>query len=210
MYYKLRDVIIQYIRSHFGYYLLAISFFFVGIIIGAVVVKALPDFQVQELRDYLNYYFVDFNTASLSQELILRDSITNNLRYIFMIWLLGATIIGFPFILILLFLRGFILGFTVGFLVDQIAFKGVLFAVVSILPHNIIIIPGILIAGVTGLCYSLNIIKLRIRRKRYNLSQLFFNYSTVILITGIVIMAGGLIEAYITPVFMRFIIPIIK
>ena len=210
MYFKLRDVIIQYIRDHSGYYLTVIALFLTGVVVGALVLKTLPELHVQELTDYFYYYLADYNRVSLSQDLILRDSITLNLKYIFLIWILGASIIGFPLILLLLFLRGFILGFTVGFLVEQIALKGVLFAVTSILPHNIIIIPGILIAGVTGLGYSLSIIKLRVKKKPYHLSQLFFNYSTVILFTGTIIMAAGLIEAYITPVFMRLIIPLIK
>lgn len=211
MYYRLKELFYQYMRENLAYYIFIIFLFFGGIVTGALLVKTLPAAQIEELNRHLSYYFVGFNSESfIEQQLILKESIAQNFKYIFLIWLLGTSILGFPLIFLLLFLRGFVLGFTVGFLVDQIAVKGMLFAVVAILPHNLFIIPAMLIAGVTGVSYAFKVIKLRISGRKYDLRQLFMSYSFTILFIGIFILTAALIEAYITPVFIRFIIPIIN
>lgn len=211
MYYQLKDLFYQYIRENTAYYLFILFLFFGGIITGALLVKTLPVVQVEELNRHLSYYFVGFNSENfLEHQFILKESFTQNFRYLFIIWLLGTSILGFPLIFLLLFLRGFVLGFTVGFLVDQIAVKGLLFAVVAILPHNLFIIPAMLIAGVTGVSFAFKIIKLRLSARKFDFGQLFINYSLTILFTCLFILIAGLIEAYITPVFIKFIIPIIN
>ncbi|UNC92530.1 stage II sporulation protein M [Candidatus Contubernalis alkaliaceticus] len=211
MYYRLKDLFYQYIKENLVYYILVVFLFFVGIIVGALVVKTIPSAQIEELNRHLSYYFVGFNKDNfLENQYILRESLGQNFKNLLMIWLLGSSIVGFPIIFFLLFLRGFVLGFTVGFLVDQIAVKGMFFAVVAILPHNIFIIPAMIIAGVTSVSFAFKIIKLRLGGRKFNFGQLFMSYSFTILLMGFLIITAGLIEAYITPVFIQFVIPLIN
>lgn len=207
---KIKNNINKYIRDNFIIYLLVVSMFLGGIVTGALMVKALPVIQVEELNEYLYFFISGFGSEiQLAPQEIFRESINNNLKYIFLLWIAGASVIGFPIILFLFFLRGFILGFTVGFLVNQIALKGMFFAAAAILPHNLLIIPVLIAAGVTGLSYSLNIIKLRWNRRKFNISQLLFIYSAVMFVMVFFMLVGSLIEACITPVFMSYIIGII-
>ncbi len=211
MYYRLKDLFYQYIKENLVYYILVVFLFFAGIIAGALLVKTIPGAQIEELNRHLSYYFVGFNSENfLQNQHILIESLSQNFTYLVMIWLLGSSIVGFPLIFLLLFLRGFVLGFTVGFLVDQIAVKGMFFAVVAILPHNIFIIPAMLIAGVTSVSFACKIIKLRLSGRKYHWGQLFMSYSFTILLIGLFIITAGLVEAYITPVFIKFVIPIIN
>ncbi|RQD75355.1 MAG: stage II sporulation protein M [Candidatus Syntrophonatronum acetioxidans] len=207
---EIREAVLQHIRNNLAFYLLVALIFSGGIMAGALVVRVLPETQVGELSKYLFHYFVDFTREELPQQFMLRESITGNLKYILAIWLSGALVVGFPLIFIFLFIRGFILGFTVGFLVDQIAFQGIVFAITSILPHNILVIPALMMAGVSAMSYSLAIIKVRLKIQKYSGNTLFWNYSLLIILSIFFIALAGFIEAYITPVFMRIIIPFLK
>jgi len=210
LYIEIREAVLQYIRNNLACYLLVALIFSGGIMAGALMVRVLPEAQAGELSGYLFHYFIDFSQEELSQQLMLRESITNNLKYVLAIWLSGALIIGFPLIFIFLFIRGFILGFTVGFLVDQIAFQGIVFAISAILPHNILLIPALMIAGVSATSYSLIIIKMRLKAQKYNVNTMFWNYSLLITLSILFVALAGLIEAYITPVFMKIIVPLLK
>ncbi len=211
MYYRLKDLFNQYMREHLVYYILIIFMFFAGIVTGALLVKTLPAVQVEELNRHLSYYFVGFNSENfLQHQVILRESLVQNFKYLFIIWLSGASLLGFLLIFLILFLRGFVLGFTVGFLVDQIAVKGMLFSIAAILPHYIFIIPALFIAGVTGVSYAYKMIKLRISGRKYDFGQMFMNYSFTIFFACLFVLLAGFIEAYITPVFISFIIPMIN
>ncbi|MFP3381015.1 stage II sporulation protein M, partial [Bacillus sp. SIMBA_069] len=70
-------------------------------------------------------------------------------------WVLGLSIIGLPMILLMLFLKGVVVGFTVGFLVNQLQWQGVTFAMMGILPQNLLVVPALFIVGVSGISFSL-------------------------------------------------------
>jgi len=55
--------------------------------------------------------------------------------------------------------KGFITGFTSGFIIYIMGFKGVLFTFLTILPKEIIMVPCIIALGVNGIKFSLNIVK---------------------------------------------------
>ena len=84
---------------------------------------------------------------------------TLHLKWIGLIWILGLSVIGLPGILILDFLKGVLIGFTVGYLVGQYSWKGLLFALVSIAPQNLFIIPVLMMCGVAAITFSLYIIR---------------------------------------------------
>ena len=83
----------------------------------------------------------------------------DNMRQIAILWVLGVTIIGIPFIYILIGVRGFITGFTSGFIIEYLGLKGVLFSAMTILPKELIIIPCLIALGVNGINFSMGIIK---------------------------------------------------
>lgn len=96
---------------------------------------------------------------------MFRESYFSQLKYIGFIWLLGISIIGLPLIFILLFLKGVVVGFTVGFLVSQHGWNGLLLAFVSVLPQNLIIIPAFLVMTTVAASFSLRMIRHQFIRK---------------------------------------------
>ena len=204
---KFRDIAFKHIQGNVIIYFIAIMFFIIGVSSGAFTVKSLSDTHKQELISYMRGFFNILSNRSIDEFSVLKQSLSNNLQTSALIWLLGITVIGIPFILLLIAIRGFIIGFTVGFLAEQLGLKGALFSFLTILPQNIIIIPGILTIGVIGIGFSTMILKNRIRRN-YNSHQestfkQFILYSTIVLFICFVISIGCLVEAYVTPVFMR-------
>ena len=57
------------------------------------------------------------------------------------------------------FSKGVLIGFTVGYLVGQYSWKGLLFALVSIAPQNLLIIPVLMMCSVAAITFSLYIIR---------------------------------------------------
>jgi stage II sporulation protein M len=112
--------------------------------------------------------------------------------------LLGLTVIGLPLIMVVIFLRAFSLGFTLGFLIQQKAGTGVLVSLVSVLPQNLFYILGLLIAGVVAMNFSLNIVKNR-NQGTNKLGLALLAYTTVMLLLLVVFGLGALIEAYFSP-----------
>lgn len=197
----------DYIRANIVAYFFMILIFVIGIVIGAMAVKTLPDEQKLELVGYLRVFFqglAEHPSGISNTQSLLASVMGNNIRIIGIMWLLGFTIVGIPFVLFMVCLRGFIIGFTVGFLVNEYVMKGLLFAIVAVLPHNFLAVPAILATGVAATTFSLMLV----RRKHNNKDNLFYNsiaYSVFCLGMLVIMLGAALIEVFVSPVFMKLV-----
>lgn len=195
----------SHMEGNSGIYFLVSMFFIIGISAGVFTVKALEPYQKQELINYMRVFFHILNDNPIDSFAVFKQSFINNLQTIVLIWILGITVIGMPLILILVAIRGLIVGFTVGFLVEQLGVRGVVFSIISILPQNLLILPCIIVIAVLGISFS----KMLLKNKIFNNSHVqtsifkqFILYSSIIISIFTVIVLGCIIEAYVTPVLM--------
>jgi len=177
------------------------------VVVGALAVRTLPDEQKTELISYLHIFFTGLTQGTegnTSGTMMITSVMFNNAKTIALMWILGFTIVGIPFVLFILFTRGFIIGFTVGFLVNEYVMRGLLFAFASVLPHNFFAIPAMLVMGVAATKFSLMLV----RRKNYGKINLWYEairYSILCMAMLVVMLFAALFEVYISPVFMKLV-----
>lgn len=206
LFFKIKRSLTKQLKDNFMIYFLIIAIFLTGIIIGSISIKVLDVEQKSNIIKFLNSFFKNIDNVNLDSSAILKQSIYDNFKSIGLIWLTGIIVIGVVIIPLIILFRGFSLGFTVGFLVNEYGIKGFLFSILGILPHNLFAIPGILLIGATGIIFSINSIKkrkLKIRNK--NLFFNIVNYSILILSFSIIVFIACIIESYISPIFLRLL-----
>ncbi len=195
----------SYIKGSIVALFFMILVFMVGTAVGALAVRMLPDEQKIELINYLHIFFTGLAQGTKSPidgGSVISVAVLNNVKTILLIWVLGFTIVGIPFVLFILFTRGFIIGFTVGFLVNEYVMRGLLFALASVLPHNFFAVPAVLVMGAAATRFSLMLV----RRRTYNKINLWYEamrYSILCLLMLLIMLLAALIEVYISPVFMK-------
>jgi stage II sporulation protein M len=176
-----------------------------GVIFGAIVVNSMSITQKEDLFYYLSQFFSQISNGKVAEnhdQFI--QSFLHNSKYIGVIWILGISIIGLPVILILLFIKGMVVGFTVGFLVSQMKWNGFMLAFVSIMPQNLIIIPVFIIMAALSVIFSLRMIKRQFLKKYGEPILPFFkSYIFAFLAAIIFISAASGIEAYLSPWLMN-------
>lgn len=192
-------------------YVFVSALFLMGVVFGALMVNALTLEQQQDLGRYFGNFFISLNeggTEFLGQS--YWEVATLHLKWLGLIWLLGLSVIGLPGILILDFLKGVLIGFTVGCLVGQYTWKGLLFALVSVAPHNLIVIPALLVSSVAAVGFSLNMIRSRVLLGRSGgISRPFISYTGLTLVMAFVMLAISSFETWVTPVMMSWVTPLI-
>lgn len=201
----LRQGMGKYLRENIVKYFFAVLVFMIGIVIGAMAIRILPEAERSELAGYLNVYLGSLSSGALQSSDLIGSVIFTHLKTLAVIWGLGFTLIGLPFILLIILLRGVIIGFTVGFLVNEFVFKGLLLALVAVLPHNFLAIPILLVMSVSAMNFSLRLLQ----HKEYHKQSLLYaalSYSGVWGILCIGMVFSSLLEVYISPVFMRWIV----
>ena len=156
----------SYFREHSSIFLFIVILFLMGVIFGAIVVNSMSITQKEDLFYYLSQFFGQISNGKVAENNdLFVQSFFHNSKFIGLMWILGISIIGLPVILILLFIKGMVVGFTVGFLVSQMGWKGFLLAFVSILPQNLIIIPVFIMMAALSVIFSLRMIKKQFMKK---------------------------------------------
>src|SRR5690554_4080152 len=106
----------RYIQDRLPVFIFITIIFILGIAFGAIAVKTVEYDLQQDVFSYFNSFLEGFNEIEYKQGSLIADSIKFNLLNIFIIWSFGLSMILMPLIVVLIFFKGFVLGFTVGFL----------------------------------------------------------------------------------------------
>lgn len=208
---RIRSTIGTHISKNHNTYIFLLLTLAVGVIAGAFTVNGLSAIQKDELSNYFQGFLQLLDNQKVDSSELFLMVLSENIKIIVILWVLGVTIIGIPFIYLLVGIKGFIIGFSAGFIIYVTGLKGVLFTAFALLPKEIIIIPCIIALGVNGINFSLKIIKSKSIKNALNnnIKSSFFSYSFVTLFFSSFILVGILIESYVTPVFIRMIAPVI-
>jgi len=157
--YTIRTKIEKHIREHATIYVFMMILFLTGVIFGAVIVNSMNFIQKKDLFFYLERYFGQIvNDQHIENSSIFTSSFFYHIRYLLMLFILGLSVIGLPVVWVLLFLKGLVVGFSVGFIVNQLGMKGLLLASLSIAPQNLMIIPIYIIGGSLSMIFSLTLL----------------------------------------------------
>lgn len=183
-------------------YVIALVTMVAGIFFGNWGASTLDINQATQLSTYLDMFVSEVGSIDVDQPQLVKATITNNLIFIGIIYLLGLTVIGAPVILALLFARGFSLGFTVGFLTNERAGDGIIIAISSVLPQNLLLLPAVYLAGVAALSFSCLLIG-RLRNSRLPVLPGLVGYHCLIVIVSCIAAAAGLVEAFVTPELIK-------
>jgi stage II sporulation protein M len=199
-----------YVKDHLSLYVFVSVLVVMGVVFGALMVNALTPEQNQELARHVNSFIQVVNQGTeIGGKASFHQTFWMHVKWVLLIWLLGLSVVGLPLIFLLDFLKGVLVGFSVGYLVGQMSWKGMLFALVSVAPQNLIIIPALVICSVTSMSFSLYLIKNRFLQKKGALYPPFVRMSSVTLCMIALLFGTSLFEAYLSPVMIHWVTPML-
>lgn len=121
----------------------------------------------------------------------------NDAQLLALIWLFGVSVIGLPFVVAVIFLRSFSVGFSIGFTVIQFGWKGFLFAAIAIFLHQLVTMTAFIFAGTIAIRFSAGILRQVFPLQK--LSGEFLKYTFLFALCAVGLMIGAGIEAYVAP-----------
>ncbi|RDW21988.1 stage II sporulation protein M [Oceanobacillus chungangensis] len=203
-----RILLLNHVKENAIIYLFMMILFLTGIVFGAIIVNSMNFVQKQDLFFYLERFFGEIvNEQSIDHITILKQSFFYHIKYLLLLFILGLSVVGLPIVWILLYIKGLVIGFSVGFIVNQLGFKGLLLAALSIAPQNILIIPIYIIAGTLSMVFSLTLInKLFSRRNSQTIFQPFSRYVVIFTMLIVASFVAALVEAFVSNAAMETLI----
>lgn len=203
---RLQLLIVNHVRDHLGLYVFLVVLFAAGAAFGALATGALDEHQRLELVHYLESFLavVDGVDEAPPPTQVFQAALGSYMRTVGLIFLLGATVIGAVAVPVLVFLRGFILGFTTGFLLSHFSWTGLLITIFAVLPQSVLAIPAVLILAAAALTFALAVL----RRYRHNGPSLWSTggeFALFALLALSTVAVASLIEGYAAPGLLRII-----
>jgi len=197
----------KHFKENFWLYVIAMLCVCTGIVLGIYTVKYMGELEKGELVSYLNSFSDVTKNTPVNSRGIFFQTLKNNIPMILAIWFLGLTMIGIPIILIVDILKGYTIGFTIGFMANTLGVKGAGVSLLMILPQNIIYVPCIIIVSVIAMEFSLNILKDKMNKRwTTNIWVKIVSYSTLFIFTLFIMCLGFAIESYISPHVVKMLV----
>jgi stage II sporulation protein M len=203
----LGELIWRYFQRHLPLYLALILLFATGLGFGAVATQKLSPVQRADLANYLTDVYASITqnkgVHSPKGEVFYQSLVDNVVKTTGLLFVLGLTVIGAPLILGVVFVRGFVLGFTVGFLVQETMVRGLVLSTTSILPHNLLVVPAILVSAAAALSFSTTAFKTLLGLSKEGVYAQFASTAFLSFCSCILLILGALVETYLTPIFIQ-------
>ncbi|MFD0586831.1 stage II sporulation protein M [Paenibacillus sp. GCM10027627] len=195
-------------KNHFNLYLFVSVLFVVGGIFGVLLVNALTLEQQQELASEVAGYVQQMDAGvSSSAETVFWERFFFHLKWLLLIWILGMTVIGIPGILALNFLKGALVGFSVGILIQHYEWEGVFFSFITLAPQNALAIPALIITSAASISFGVFIVKNRLFQQKGELLPEFGSFASTSVMMLLLFAGAALIEAYLSPAIIGWAVP---
>ncbi len=207
---KYMDKLKSNIRINKNLFVFLLVIIAVGIAAGSIFVTVLNNEDKVMVSDYLNNFLNNLNSNNLNYSGTLINTLIFTLGAALLIWLLGISIIGFLLILIFLFIKAFSIGFSIGSIIINFNFKGIIIAIAYIVPHHIINLMIYLLISSYALVLSYRLINSFTKKQSFEFKSVFNRYLFILLFSLIILLLSVLYEVYGAPKLINLIVSILN
>ncbi len=196
----------NHLQAHFGRYTtqlyLAIAAVLVGILFGMLAVGTLTAGDKLSLLAYIRH-FLDVEAAKPTYQHVFKPALAENLKTIGLLYLLGVSVAGMPLVLMLVFFRGFVLGFGAAFLVSTMHWQGAGVGLATMGIANVFLLPALVLASAVALGFSWDLISPRTRQDGTPLGNSFAFFTGLVIVMALVTLVGTALECFAGPFLLH-------
>lgn len=184
-------------------YLFLIAITVVGIISGILFIFFISKEDKSLVRDELSAFFTSIQNNQINYLSTFINSIFTNITYLIILWILGISVIGIPIIIFLIFLKGFIFGFSFSSIIYIYGIKGIPLSISSQVPHSFILLVLLILVGFYAINFSVRLFRVLFLKESINLIPYFKKYNQIVAICAVGVLFCSLLETFLSPFFMN-------
>lgn len=175
-----------------------------GIISGSIFLIALNKTDKELVINQITTFITNINNNNINNFNAFKNAFISNIIFISSIWILGMSIIGIIINIFTIYLKGFVIGFTLSSFFLVYKYRGLLISTIYLIPSSIINIIIILIIGVYSIILTNYLWKVIFLRDHSNNIRKFLKKYTIIFLISIIFIAiSSLCESYLVPALIK-------
>ena len=184
-------------------YFIIIGVMLVGILLGIVFSLILSTSDHTLVKESLNTFFTDIKNNDINYTSVLINSLIGNVTFILLVFILGISIIGMPFIVILLLFKSFIFSFSISSIIYTYHWSGILKAFGYIFPHQIVLLFLSVLLGCYAIYFSKRLFNYLFFKKDIDLRRAMKRYLQVFVVCLGGVLLCSLSETFLSPIIIR-------
>ncbi len=173
-----------------------------GIISGCIFLTILSKTDKELVVSKLNELLTNIKNNNINFLDTFKNSMISNTIFIIAMFILGMTIIGIIINVLLVYIKGFILGFSISSMIYTLGIKGVVAALIYIFPGQLINILIILLLGIYSIKFTLHLTREVWRKESRHENRELRKYIVIFGVTVILAGLSSLSEAFVYPSLM--------
>lgn len=176
-----------------------VSILILGFLCGCIFLILLSNADKTSTVNQVTSYFNGIKDGSFNSGLAFKNTLIINYLYIISIWVLGLSLIGLLFNIFIIYIKGFVVGFTISAMMLSFKIKGILSATLYLLFGQVFNILIILLVGIYSFSFSIQLIKILSSKKKVKNTGVVRKY--------LIILIGAIIFTFITSMLETFVLP---
>ena len=180
-------------------YLVFISMILLSILFGFFFYFIISDNNKLLVIDIQKNYFKGISSNNINYLSSFFNSFFTNFMYIFIIFLLGLSVVGFIFIIGIVLMKGFILGFTISSIIGTFGIKGIILSFIYVFPHQLLFLIILLLMCYYGCSFCYRLFRNLFIRTIVNFKSIKDKYLKVFVVSLIGGIVCSLYEVFIVP-----------
>lgn len=185
-------------------YVFLITIVIIGLIGGIIFSNILSTNDEKLVYDKLTTYFFNIKKGlEINYWLTLLNSLKSNMLLLILIWIFGLSIIGIILNAFILFFKSFVLGFSIGSIINIYLYKGIILSIVYVFPHFIINIIVLLLLVYYANNFSIKLFNLLFLKKDIKFHDIMRRYFKIFIICLGAFFISSLTETFFSPFFVK-------
>ena len=178
----------------------------IGFITGSIYITVLSPNDKNMIISSIDEFITGYGQLNSKIELI--NNLVINISYLLIIWILGISLLGLPIVIIVLFIKSYLLSFALSSFIMKYKYKGILLGIVYNIPHNIINLILYIYVGIYSIKLSSYIINVIIQKKELDFKNAVARYTVILGLAIFLLLLTTLYETFCMPYFINKIIKI--
>ena len=174
----------------------------IGVLSGSIFSLTLNETDAVLVSEYLNNFIESISNNSY------KDAVLSNSLILTIIFLLGFSVIGIPFVILIFFYKAFIIGFSFASIILNFKSKGILLSFFYIFPHHALNLLVLMVLIIYSVLISLNLIRAIISKTNINTNNI--KYFKLYLLSMAISFFSSLYESILMPKIIYFIFCFLK
>lgn len=175
----------------------------ISFVLGALFISVLSDSNQVLVKDSITGYFNGIKIGNFTYLKSLYNILSSNLILCLFIWIMGISIIGILFVVLLLIYESFITGFSLVSILYTYGFKGILASFIYMMPEFINLFV-IFVLSYYSISFSILLFNYLFRKKDINRKVIVFRYIKFLIVSFGCLIITSLISVFVIPNILKF------